>query len=137
MFRTCYKGTETVFLDKRTNVQDGKCLTEEGYELSRDPKTIDWGKHYDTRIHLMRCHFALFVTGMALLLIGVVTGGIGCWQFSSTALKASSIVTFLAAIIIAAGMAFFHGYEYIEKNHLFQKPFEYYWKNDSDLVKHV
>lgn len=80
LFRTCYKGNETKFLDSEPNVLDGNCLTNKGYELTRDPLTINYGSDYEIRIHLLRSHFAFMVLAMFILVVGAIAGIVGCWR---------------------------------------------------------
>jgi hypothetical protein len=117
LFRTCYKGEPKLFLDNRDDVLDGNCLRQHGYEIggSRE-ETIDYGSNYDLRIHLMRTHVACFILGLFFYSVAVIVSLFGIYKMKFSLLQVTSVLVFVAAFFAAAGMAFFHGYDYIEKN---------------------
>ncbi|KAI0230993.1 hypothetical protein LSAT2_018636 [Lamellibrachia satsuma] len=66
--------------------------------------------------YLMRCHFAFFAVTLLLSVVSAIIGGIGCYKESKTIVGITALFMFLSAVCIAGGMAFFHGYEYLEMN---------------------
>lgn len=131
LFRTCYPGNETAWLDDRPNKVDGSCLSEQGYEIpNRNPNTVGWGAEYNIRIHLLRAHFAFFCLALLFLLVGCILGAIGCWSLGPRVTRTAGLIVFFGAFFVAAGMAVFHGYEYLEKNDIRQSPFPAKWYMD-------
>jgi hypothetical protein len=117
LFRTCYKGEPKIFLDDRDDVLDGNCLRQNGYELGdRREETIGYGTDYELRIHLMRTHVACLILGLFFYSVAVIVSLFGIYKMKFTLLQVSSVIVFVAAFFTAAGMAFFHGYDYIERN---------------------
>lgn len=116
LFRTCYPGNETTWLDTAEHRVDGWCISEQGYQLDRDPDTLSYGTHYDMRIQLLRSHFGLLVVSMLMLLLAAILTGIGCWTLRPGTVKAAGVVVAIGAFFAAGGVAFFHGYEYLENN---------------------
>ncbi|KAI0230995.1 hypothetical protein LSAT2_018638 [Lamellibrachia satsuma] len=140
LFRTCYPGNETAFLDDKKfddDRVDGSCLVERGYELTRRTSTTKYGKDYTTRIHLMRCHFAFFMVSLLLSVVSAIVGGIGCYKASKNIVRTTALLMFLSAFFIAGGMAFFHGYEYLEKNKIevSEFPAKYLEESQHKLLK--
>ena len=54
LFKVCYEGSETVFLDNNTDVVSGNCLWITGLTLSSDANTIKYEDEYEWRNHLIR-----------------------------------------------------------------------------------
>lgn len=140
LFRTCYPGDEAKFLDDidEDDIVDGSCLLEDGYQLTSDDEKSDWGDDYDTRIHLMRCHVAFFIFAMILVVVGCIVGAVGCWKLSGSFIRIAGLIVFVGAFLNAGGMAFFHGYEYLERQKIRQEQPEFpaFWNKEtsSDYV---
>ncbi|XP_013418772.1 uncharacterized protein LOC106179605 [Lingula anatina] len=118
LFRTCYEGNETTFLETEPyNSQriDRNCLYL-NYDIPEPDNFNLKSSDYRLRIHLMRCHVGFLITALFFLLIGCVVGAFGCWKAKATTSRYAAVVVFIGAFFTAAGMAFFHGAEYIERN---------------------
>lgn len=132
LFRTCYLGTETLFLEQPAyadQVVDGRCLVERGYELSPNPETINYGEFYDLRVHLMRCHFGFQIVSMVFFVISIWCVMCGCWSSNYSNVRSGAFLAFLGALSCAAAMAFFHGYDFLEREKIAQNIFRKIWMN--------
>ena len=54
VFKVCYEGSETMFLDGHEDLVSGNCLWIKGLTFSSDASTIDHEDEYDLRNHLIR-----------------------------------------------------------------------------------
>ncbi|OWF56522.1 uncharacterized protein LOC110446643 [Mizuhopecten yessoensis] len=115
LFRTCYPGNDTQFLDGAANLLDQHC-----FHLSYDmpQSTSSYTENYITRIHLIRCWLAFFILALVAFLTAFVFGLILICVIRHKARWAyfASLFSFIAAFSCAASIAFFHGAEYMEKN---------------------
>ena len=130
LFRTCYKGNETLFLDGN----DGNCLTEEGYEWSARDETSDWDDSYHQRKHLMRAHLMVMSIAMLTSLLGSFCAVLTClWWEEQFFINCG--VGFMSAttVLIVLFMACFHSYRNLERNEIKQGPFEKVWSSDAFL----
>jgi len=127
LFRTCFPGTDNKFLDQysASQIVDGNCLYVD-YEIPEKQASLQYSSDYWARIHLMRAQFAFFVVALLFLVIACISGAVGCWRLSSTVVKVTGLIAFIAAFFTAAGMAFFHGAEYLERNKIKTNTGEFY-----------
>lgn len=123
LFRTCFPGNDTdQLLLSIDHVVDSTCVAETGYGIPRDPVTTGYGPDYDVRMHLMRSHFAAMVLAIFFFLICCLMGVAGCWNASPRLVRSTGILMFFGMFFVAAGMALFHGYYYLEENKLTEMP---------------
>ena len=54
VFKVCYEGSETTFLDGHEDLVSGNCLWITGLTFDSDASTIDYEDEYDWRNHLLR-----------------------------------------------------------------------------------
>ncbi len=54
IFKVCYRGTETVFLDNNDDLVSGNCLWIEGLSFNSDQSTTNFEDEYEIRNHLIR-----------------------------------------------------------------------------------
>ena len=130
LFRTCYKGNETIFLDGN----DGNCLTEEGYEWSARDETSDWEDSYHQRKHLMRAHLMFMGIAMITSLLGSFCAVLTClWQEEQLFINCGGGFMSLTTVLIVVFMACFHMYRNLERNEINEAPFERRWSSDPVL----
>ncbi|CAG5126871.1 unnamed protein product [Candidula unifasciata] len=115
LFRECYPGNETEFLDKATGVVDDYCFNINYDQPSNVQNPSD---SYMTRLHLNRSFLAFFVVSIALFVIAYIFGLILCCLRAARWAYVAGIVSYSSAFFLAAAIAFFHGAEYIERNKL-------------------
>ena len=54
VFKVCYEGSETTFLDNNEDLVSGNCLWIKGLTFSSDASSINYEDEYDWRNHLIR-----------------------------------------------------------------------------------
>ncbi|XP_076442523.1 uncharacterized protein LOC143281275 [Babylonia areolata] len=126
LFRECYPGNDTTFLDTAEGVVDGYCFNVE-YDLpdSRSGVSDD----YLVRIHLLRLFLAFYIVALVFFVTAFVFGLIlCCWRISRWAYVAG-LCAYIAAFSVAAAIAFFHGAEYLERNKLTEEDFYKQWSS--------
>lgn len=124
LFRECYPGNDTTFLDTMSGVVDGYCFNVQ-YELpdSRNSYSDD----YLVRIHLLRLFLAFYIVALVFFVAAFVFGLIlCCWRISRWAYVAG-LCAYIGAFSLAAAIAFFHGSEYLERNKLTEAEFYKQW----------
>lgn len=122
LFRECYPGNDTTFLDSATGVVDGYCFNIE-YDLPDQSVSND----YLARIHLLRLFLAFYIVALVFFVAAYVFGLIlCCWRISRWAYVAG-LCAYIAAFSVAAAIAFFHGAEYLERNKLTESEFYKQW----------
>ena len=130
LFRICYKGNETFFLDGN----DGNCLTEKEYEWSPRIETSDWGFAYHQRKHLMRAHLIVMAIAIFTTALASVCAVLSSFRkdrktfVNSTLIFIGVTTTFVITFIMC-----FHIYRNLEKNEINEAPFEKFWSSDTHL----
>lgn len=119
LFRECYPGNDTLFLENRKatdeEIVDKYCFYVR-YEIPEKSGGGDWSSEYKSRIHLMRTNLALFIIAIVAFLMAYLFGLVlCCWRQSKWAYIAG-LMAYIAAFSTAASIAFFHGAEYLERN---------------------
>ncbi|XP_012936906.1 transmembrane protein 178B [Aplysia californica] len=115
IFRECYPGNDTKFLDRASDVVDSYCFNID-YEQPKD--VTNPSDDYMARLHLSRCFLAFFIISIALFVFAYVFGLILCCLRLSRWAYIAGLFSYSAAFALAAAIAFFHGAEYIERNKL-------------------
>merc|ERR1712038_1096449 len=137
MLRTCYEGTDTLFLESEEyadDVVDGRCFTEGGYELTQIADRVTWGENYELRIHLMRSHFAFHCLSLVLYLTAIWCVMCGCWSTNYQNLRLGAFMGFFGGIVMAGGAGFFHGVDYLEREKIDQEIFRKVWANSPHVL---
>ncbi|KAK0048615.1 transmembrane protein 178B, partial [Biomphalaria pfeifferi] len=124
LFRECFPGNDTQFLDKADGKVDGYC-----FNINYDMPEISGSKsdEYISRLHLNRCFLAFFIIAIVLFLLAYVFGLILCCMKVSRWAYIAGLFSYSAAFSLAAAIAFFHGAEYIERNKLKDPYFYLTW----------
>jgi fluoride ion exporter CrcB/FEX len=112
LIRICFP--DVTVLAAYDDVVDGWCLYEKGYEISRDPATINYGANYEYRIHMMRAMFVVLGLACIVLFAASFVVGNGCLTSKASRIRAGSIIAAVGGFLIACAMALFHGIEYLE-----------------------
>ncbi|KAL8600910.1 hypothetical protein ACOMHN_045047 [Nucella lapillus] len=121
LFRECYPGNDTAFLDDNPNLLDDFCLPFE-YELPTGKSD-----EFFTRIHLLRLFLGFFIMALVFYATAFVFGLVlCCWRTSRWGYIAG-ILAYIAAFSQAAAIAFFHGAEYLERNKISDDGFYMQW----------
>lgn len=113
IFRECYPGNESEFLNNAPGVVDNYCFNID-YEMPA--KSTSPTDNLKTRIHLSRCFLAFYIVAMVLFIFAFIFGMVVCcierkrWAFTA------SLFAYFAAFANAVAIAFFHGAEYLERN---------------------
>ncbi|XP_045213763.2 uncharacterized protein LOC123564328 isoform X2 [Mercenaria mercenaria] len=124
LFRECYPGNDTKFLENRQSTDeepvDDHCFYVR-YEIPEEQTDQgDWSDDFLSRIHLIRCWLAFFIVALVIFLVAYVFGLVlCCWRQSKWAYIAG-LCAYIAAFSTAASIAFFHGAEYLERNKISQ-----------------
>ncbi|XP_060584487.1 uncharacterized protein LOC132740577 isoform X2 [Ruditapes philippinarum] len=123
LFRECYPGNDTIFLETRKSTDeepvDDYCFYVR-YEIPEESSQGDWSDDFLSRIHLMRCWLAFFIVALVIFLVAYIFGLVlCCWRQSKWAYIAG-LCAYVAAFSTAASIAFFHGAEYLERNKISQ-----------------
>ncbi|BFZ17450.1 hypothetical protein BsWGS_20488 [Bradybaena similaris] len=115
IFRECYPGNDTEFLDNAADVVDGYC-----FNLNYDQPSImaSYSDNYLNRLHLNRSFLAFFIISIVLYVVAYICGLILCCLRKAKWAYIAGIICFTSAFFLAAAIAFFHGAEYIERNKL-------------------
>lgn len=125
LFRECYPGNDTAFLDKSQGVVDGYCFNI-NYELPENRNVSD---DFLSRIHLLRLFLAFYIISLVFFVAAYVFGLIlCCWRVSRWAYIAG-LCAYISAFSVAAAIAFFHGAEYLERNKLTEAEFYNAWSS--------
>ncbi|XP_041362281.1 transmembrane protein 178B-like [Gigantopelta aegis] len=113
LFRICYPGNDTKFLDNAQGVVDRYCFNVD-YEV---PETVsNPSDEYMARIHLNRLWLAFYIVAIVTFICAYIFGLVlCCWRISRWAYVAG-LCAYIAAFSVAAAIAFFHGAEYLERN---------------------
>ncbi|CAL1527483.1 unnamed protein product [Lymnaea stagnalis] len=127
LFRECYPGNDTAFLERAVGVVDGYCFNI-NYDMPEDsdPKS----DNFISRIHLNRCFLAFFIIAIVVFVLAYVFGLILCCLRVSRWAYIAGLFCYTSAFSLAAAIAFFHGAEYIERNKLTEKLFYPQWSTD-------
>lgn len=124
LFRECYPGNDTAFLDTQKDVVDGFCFNVK-YELPESRS--GYSDDFLIRIHLLRLFLAFYIVALVFFVTAFVFGLIlCCWRISRWAYVAG-LCAYIAAFSVAAAIAFFHGAEYLERNKLAEPEFYKSW----------
>ncbi|KAK6187339.1 hypothetical protein SNE40_005395 [Patella caerulea] len=130
LFRECYPGNDTQFLDTAQNKVDGYCFNVV-YELPENT-AISASENYIARIHLLRSFLAFYIIALVFFILAYIFGLVlCCWRVSRWAYTAG-LCAYIAAFSTAAAIAFFHGAEYLERNKIEGRP-EFYQSWTSTL----
>ncbi|KAL8590648.1 hypothetical protein ACOMHN_067427 [Nucella lapillus] len=124
LFRECYPGNDTSFLDSYPGVVDNFCFNVQ-YDLPESRSS--YSDDYLIRIHLLRLFLAFYIVALVFFVTAFVFGLIlCCWRISRWAYIAG-LCAYIAAFSVAAAIAFFHGAEYLERNKLTEIEFYKGW----------
>lgn len=115
IFRECYPGNDTKFLDAAVDKVDGYCFD---IKYTQPDDVTNPRGDYMTRLHLSRCFLAFYIVAITLFVLAYVFGLILCCLRVSRWAYIAGLCSYSAAFSIAAAIAFFHGAEYIERNKL-------------------
>ncbi|KAL5017935.1 hypothetical protein ScPMuIL_003657 [Solemya velum] len=81
-----------------------------------EKSNVQYSDDYLARIHLMRCHLALYILAIISFILAYIFGLIlCCWRRAKWSYVAG-LSAYIAAFSTAAAIAFFHGAEYLERN---------------------
>lgn len=127
LFRECFPGNDTAFLDSMSNLVDGYCFnTDYNLPETRSAYTDD----YLVRIHLLRLFLAFYIVALVFFVAAFVFGLIlCCWRISRWAYVAG-LCAYIGAFSLAAAIAFFHGAEYLERNKINDEGFYLKWSQN-------
>ncbi|ESO83932.1 hypothetical protein LOTGIDRAFT_229513 [Lottia gigantea] len=129
LFRECYPGNDTLFLDKADDKVDGYCFNIK-YEL---PQNEESSSDFTARLHLLRSFLAFYIIALVFFVAAYIFGLVlCCWRISRWAYIAG-LCAYIAAFSTAAAIAFFHGAEYIERNKIENK--NEFYKSWSSTIK--
>ena len=127
LFRTCFEGNETLFLDGTGS----NCLAEKGYEWSARDETSDWDDSYHQRKHLMRAHLILMAIAIFTSLLGSFFAVLLClFREEQSFINYGGIFMGLTTVLITVFMTCFHVYRNLERNEINEAPFEKVWSSD-------
>uniref|UniRef100_A0A0B7AG52 Uncharacterized protein n=2 Tax=Arion vulgaris TaxID=1028688 RepID=A0A0B7AG52_9EUPU len=115
LFRECYPGSDTKFLDNAEGVIDGYCFPIDYDQPSSVNKPSN---SFMSRLHLNRSFLAFFIISIALFLLAYIFGLILCCLRVSKWAYIAGTISYTSAFFLAAAIAFFHGAEFIERNKL-------------------
>ncbi|XP_059155589.1 transmembrane protein 178B-like [Physella acuta] len=113
LFRECYPGNDTAFLDTAKDKVDGYCFNID-YDMPENSNS--YSDYFISRLHLNRCFLAFFIIAIVLFVLAYVFGLILCCLRFSRWAYIAGLFSYSAAFSLAAAIAFFHGAEYIERN---------------------
>lgn len=111
MFRECYPGNDTQFLDTIGGVEDKNC-----FKLMFSDNIAGASDAYTSMLALYTTFMATFLVGELLLIICYMAGLYLCIARPRSHVWAPAILVCVAALVIVLGMAFFHSSVYIEEN---------------------
>ncbi|CAD5118381.1 DgyrCDS7091 [Dimorphilus gyrociliatus] len=119
LFRTCYDENKNFYDSITRNKVDDHCFAEEGYDVGdyrilNTPWKKKMGDNYNKRTNLIRAWFLLLATGLLMSLVSIFVGGISCWKLKSLLVKITALLTLVTALLIAGGVACFHGVRIME-----------------------
>lgn len=124
LFRECFPGNDTAFLDKAEGLVDGYCFNVK-YELPDNRN--NYSDDFVVRIHLLRLFLAFYIVALVFFVAAFVFGLIlCCWRISRWAYVAG-LCAYIGAFSLAAAIAFFHGAEYLERNKITEAEFYKQW----------
>ncbi|XP_046555103.1 uncharacterized protein LOC124264405 [Haliotis rubra] len=113
MFRECYPGNDTVFLDKATDVLDKNCFSTM-FGDNPDGASED----YRMMQGLFTAFMVMFIVGELVLVIAYIIGLCLCVGRLFSKAWVAALLTFIAAFLVALGLALFHGSVHVERENV-------------------
>ncbi|XP_046574528.1 uncharacterized protein LOC124282563 [Haliotis rubra] len=110
MFRECYPGNDTSFLDTSNDVIDKNC-----FQLKFVDNIDGSSAEYQLMIGLYTSFMALFVVAEVVFVVAYILGLCLCVRRLHSQACYASIFCFIAAFILALGMALFHASIYVQR----------------------
>ncbi|XP_046555105.1 uncharacterized protein LOC124264406 [Haliotis rubra] len=109
MFRECYPGNDTLFLDTLGGVIDKNC-----FMLMFGDDSASASEEYTSMIALYTSFMAMFLVGELLLVVSYAVGLYMCLVRPTSHVWIPTIMVCVAAFVVVLGMAFFHSSIYLQ-----------------------
>jgi nitrate reductase NapE component len=127
LFRTCFDGADTEFLERSPYIErvtDNTCLKDRGLPFDGPDSNVP---DDDTRGHILRLEVALIALGIFFLFVSAFVGGFGCLKKRGRWLYATAVFNFAGGFITALGVALFHVVLYFEDEKVRIEPYPASW----------
>ncbi|XP_067669456.1 uncharacterized protein [Haliotis asinina] len=111
MFRECYPGNDTLFLDTLGGVIDKNC-----YMLMFSDSAPGSSEEYTSMIALYTSFMVMFLVGELILVVSYAVGLYMCIVRPTSRVWISTILVCVAAFAVVLGIAFFHSSIYLQDN---------------------
>lgn len=113
MFRECYPGNDTMFLDTATDVLDKNCFS---LLFSDNPDGAS--DDYKLMLGLYTAFMVMFLLGELILVIAYIIGLCLCVGKMYSKAWVAAVLTFFSAFLIVVGLALFHGSVHVERENV-------------------